>query len=92
MTEIFRAAIERGASDIHVKTGDVVRARIDGRLVPMTKERLAPDQVRALAMKLMPRPSDSARIATRSPTTIVPGVCRGWGASESIFCVSVGPS
>jgi twitching motility protein PilT len=62
VTEILKAAIERGASDIHIKTGDVVRARIDGRLVPLSKERLAPEQVRALAMKLMPRPSDRERI------------------------------
>lgn len=62
MTEIFRAAIQRGASDIHIKTGDVVRARIDGRLVALTKERMSADQVRALAQKLMPYPSDRERI------------------------------
>ena len=62
MTEILKAAIERGASDIHIKAGDVARARINGRLVPLSKERLAPEQVRALAMKLMPRPSDRDRI------------------------------
>ena len=28
MIEIFKAAIERGASDIHIKAGDNVRARI----------------------------------------------------------------
>ncbi len=33
--EIFKAAIERGASDIHIKAGDNVRARINGSLVPV---------------------------------------------------------
>ena len=28
---IIRAAVDRGASDVHIKAGDVVRARIDGR-------------------------------------------------------------
>ena len=62
MTEIFKAAIERGASDIHIKTGDVIRARIDGRLTALTNERMAPEQVRALAQKLMPYESDRQRI------------------------------
>lgn len=28
MQELFKAAVERGASDIHIKTGDLIRARI----------------------------------------------------------------
>ncbi len=62
VTEIFRAAIERGASDIHIKTGDVIRARIDGRLEALTEERLGPDDVKALAQKLIPHERDRARI------------------------------
>ncbi len=62
MTEIFKVAIERGASDIHIKTGDVIRARIDGRLVPLTEERIGPDEVRALAKKLIPHERDRVRI------------------------------
>ncbi len=58
MTEIFKAAIQKGASDIHIKSGDVVRARIHGELVPMTEQRLKHDQVRALALKLIPREAD----------------------------------
>ena len=30
MQDLFKVAIERGASDIHIKAGDVVRARING--------------------------------------------------------------
>ncbi|TVR63367.1 MAG: PilT/PilU family type 4a pilus ATPase [Gemmatimonadales bacterium] len=62
MTEIFRAAIQRGASDIHLKSGDVVRARIHGQLVPMTQQRLSHEQIRALALKLIPREADRQRI------------------------------
>jgi len=62
MTEIFKAAIERGASDIHIKAGDVIRARVHGRLVPLTQQRLSQDQVKELALKLIPHEHDRARI------------------------------
>lgn len=62
MTEIFKTAIERGASDIHIKTGDVIRARIHGRLTPLTQERLKAEQVRALAQKMIPYERDRERI------------------------------
>lgn len=53
MEKIIRAAVERGASDLHIKAGDVFRARINGILVPLTKQRLTPDQTRAIALRLM---------------------------------------
>jgi twitching motility protein PilT len=62
MIEIFKAAIEKGASDIHLKSGDVVRARLHGRLIPMTQQKLSPEQVRGLALKLIPRESDRENI------------------------------
>jgi twitching motility protein PilT len=62
MIEIFRAAIQRGASDIHMKAGDVVRARINGRLVPMSEQRMSNDQVKALAVKLIPHERDREKI------------------------------
>lgn len=62
MTAVFKAAIERGASDIHIKSGDVIRARIFGRLMPMTDQRLSPDQVKALVLKFIPYEKDRARI------------------------------
>jgi Tfp pilus assembly pilus retraction ATPase PilT len=34
MEKIIKAAVDRGASDLHIKAGDVFRARIDGKLVP----------------------------------------------------------
>ena len=58
MIEIFKAAVERGASDVHIKAGDIVRARLHGRLVPMTQQKVSPDQVKQLALKLIPRERD----------------------------------
>ena len=62
MEKIIKAAVERGASDLHIKAGDVFRARINGTLVPLTKQRLTPDQTRAIALKLLPNDEERARI------------------------------
>ena len=62
MIELFKAAVERGASDIHVKSGDFVRIRLHGRLVPLTQQRLDHEQVRQLAMKLVPHDDMRARL------------------------------
>lgn len=59
MEKIIKAAVERGASDLHIKAGDVFRARINGKLVPLTKQRLTPDQTRAITIRLLG--SDDAR-------------------------------
>jgi twitching motility protein PilT len=58
MQELFKAAIERGASDIHIKTGDVIRARVYGDLVPLTQQKLNADQVKSIALKLIPHERD----------------------------------
>ncbi len=62
MEKIIKAAVERGASDLHIKAGDVFRARINGKLVALTKQRLTPDQTRAIALKLISSEEDRARI------------------------------
>lgn len=59
---IIKAAVERGASDLHIKAGDLFRARIDGKLVPLTKQRLTPEQTRAIALKLMTTDEDRGRL------------------------------
>jgi twitching motility protein PilT len=56
---IIQTAVERGASDIHIKGGDHVRARINGALVPLTKQKLTPEHSRAFALKVLP--SDRVR-------------------------------
>jgi type II secretory ATPase GspE/PulE/Tfp pilus assembly ATPase PilB-like protein len=38
MNEMFKKAIADGASDIHIKAGDFVRARVDGDLTPLTDQ------------------------------------------------------
>jgi twitching motility protein PilT len=62
MEKIIKAAVDRGASDLHIKAGDVFRARINGRLVPLTKQRLTPEQTKVIAKQLIPIEEDRARI------------------------------
>ncbi len=62
MIDIFKAAIQRGASDLHLKAGDFMRARITGELVPMTQQRLTPDQVRQICLQLIPYQRDRDRL------------------------------
>ncbi len=62
MEKIIKAAVDRGASDLHIKAGDVFRARINGKLVPLTKQRLTPEQTKAIALRLIPSEEDRARI------------------------------
>ncbi len=54
METIIQTAVQRGASDIHIKGGDFVRARINGALVPLTKQKLTPEHSRAFALKVLP--------------------------------------
>src|SRR5436853_5092674 len=60
--QIIKAAVDRGASDLHIKAGDVFRARIHGDLVPLTKQALTPEQTRAIALHLMSNEDDKARV------------------------------
>ena len=53
MIDIFKAAVQRGASDIHIKVGDFLRARIHGDLVPLTQQRLSAEQVRQICLQLI---------------------------------------
>ena len=62
MNEMFKKAISDGASDIHIKAGDFVRARVDGALVPLTEQKISHAQVRELALKLIPHEHDRDRI------------------------------
>lgn len=62
MNDVFKKAIEDGASDIHIKAGDYVRARVNGDLVPITEQKISHAQVRELAIKLIPHKKDRDRI------------------------------
>ena len=76
---IIRAAVERGASDVHIKADDVVRARIDGRLVALTKQSLTAEQTRAIALHFMSTDTERAAIDTlrdHDASWAAPGVGR----------------
>jgi len=62
MENIIKAAVERGASDIHIKAGDVFRARIGGVLKALTKQRLTAEQTRAIAHDIIPNDEDRKRL------------------------------
>ena len=62
MNEIFKKAIGDGASDIHIKAGDFVRARLNGALIPLTEQKISHAQVTELAVKLIPHERDRSRI------------------------------
>ena len=53
MEKIIKAAVDRGASDLHIKAGDVFRARIDGKLIALTRQALTPEQTKAIALRLI---------------------------------------
>lgn len=74
MEKIIKAAVDRGASDLHIKAGDVFRARIDGKLVAMTKQALTPEQTRAIALRLI-----SSEKAREEIDTLLDHDC-SWGA------------
>ena len=62
MEKIIKAAVDRGASDLHIKAGDVFRARIHGDLVALSKQALKPEQTRQIALHLMSNEDDKARL------------------------------
>jgi twitching motility protein PilT len=61
MNQIIKAGVDRGASDLHIKAGAPFSARIHGKLMPLTKQALTPDQTKQIALHLMPE-HDRARI------------------------------
>ena len=54
MNQIIKAAVDRGASDLHIKAGDAFRARVHGKLIALTKQALTPEQTKQIALHLMP--------------------------------------
>jgi len=79
MQELFKAAVERGASDIHIKAGDFMRARVHGNLQPLTQQKLTIEQVKGIAMQLIPDHEDrdnSDRLCDYDCSWGIPGVGR----------------
>src|ERR1043165_5117143 len=58
MEKLFKAAVDRGASDLHIKAGDFFRARIHGELVALTNQKLPPDPTRSIALHRMSNEDD----------------------------------
>jgi twitching motility protein PilT len=61
MNQIIKAAVDRGASDLHIKAGDSFRARVNGKLIALTKQLLTAEQTKQIAQHLMPE-HDRARL------------------------------
>ena len=53
INELLRYAVERGASDLHLKVGNVPFIRVDGDLQPTQFPALTPSDTEAFAMELM---------------------------------------
>ena len=64
LARVLKAAVLRGASDVHAKAGDVFRARVNGELTPLTKQILTTQQTRALAAMFAGIEPDSPRLET----------------------------
>jgi len=64
LARVLKAAVLRGASDVHAKAGDVFRARVDGELTPLTKQVLTPQHTRALAAMFADIDPESPRLDT----------------------------
>ncbi|MDZ7780647.1 MAG: PilT/PilU family type 4a pilus ATPase [Gemmatimonadota bacterium] len=79
MQELFKAAVERGASDIHIKAGDYIRARVNGDLQTLTQQKLTVDQVKGIALQLIPHDEerrDFDRLLDYDCSWGIPGVGR----------------
>ena len=53
INELLRYAVERGASDLHLKVGNVPFIRVDGDLQPAQFPSLTPSDTEAFGMELM---------------------------------------
>ena len=54
IAELLRFAVEMGASDLHLKAGNVPFIRVDGSLRPTSFESLTPIESQTFAAQLMP--------------------------------------
>lgn len=54
VTELLRYAVEMGASDLHLKAGNVPFIRVDGVLEPSPYPALSPEETESFALALLP--------------------------------------
>jgi twitching motility protein PilT len=62
MENLIRAAVDRGASTLHIKAGDVFRARIKADLVKLSEEPFTNEEVHDLTLTLLPNQALRDRI------------------------------
>jgi twitching motility protein PilT len=58
---LIKAAVDRGASVIHIKAGDVLRARIEGKIVKLSNQVFSEEETVKIALKLIPSEKDRER-------------------------------
>ncbi|MEW6002445.1 MAG: type IV pilus twitching motility protein PilT [Nitrospirota bacterium] len=51
--DLLRMVIEKGASDLHITTGNPPRLRIDGKLMPIDHSSLSPEDTKALCYSIL---------------------------------------
>lgn len=61
MQRLIQAAVDRGASVIHIKAGDVLRARIDGKIVKLSNQAFTEEETKKIALQLIPNDKDRER-------------------------------
>ena len=78
VNELLRHTVERGASDLHLKVGNVPFLRVDGLLEPATFEPLTAEDTEAYALALMSehKKQEFARTSEADLGHTLPGVGR----------------
>ena len=61
MQRLIQAAVDRGASVIHIKAGDVLRARIEGKIVKLSNQVFTEEETLKIALKLIASEKDRDR-------------------------------
>jgi len=76
--DLLHIMVERGASDLHLKTGSAPMIRIDGELTPVTYEVLTPDVVRRMIESILTDEQKARFIAEKELDLAysVPGLSR----------------
>ncbi len=76
--DLLHIMVERGASDLHLKTGSAPMIRIDGELTPVTYEVLTPDVVRRMIESILSDEQKARFIAEKELDLAysVPGLSR----------------
>ncbi len=64
LDQVLRDAVERGASDVHIKVGSPAHLRIDGELLPISPEPVQAADTERIAFAVMPKARAEEFIAT----------------------------